>query len=375
MTGAKPVPILDLTRYDEELKAEIARRVAEVFATGRFVMGAAVETFEHALAEEIGVKHVVGVSSGTDALLVALMALEVAPGDEVVTSPFTFFASAGVIARLNAHPVFADIEPRTFNLDPGKLEAVLTPRTKAIQPVDLYGQCADMDPIREIAERRGIPILEDACQAIGSTYKGRPAGALGTLAALSFYPTKNLGAAGDAGCVTTEDGRLASVLRSLRLHGGSVEYHHDRVGGNFRLDALQAAVLHAKLPYLARWNERRRAIAARYGNLLSETARNGRLTLPLEAPGRRHVYHQYVVRVPERDRVKAFLLERGISTGVFYPIPLHLQECFADLKLREGAYPEAEKAAREVLALPIFPQLTDGEIERVAEALIEALGA
>jgi dTDP-4-amino-4,6-dideoxygalactose transaminase len=336
-------------------------------------MGAAVEGFERALAEEIGVKHVVGVSSGTDALLVALMALEVAPGDEVVTSPFTFFASAGVIARLNAHPVFADIEPRTFNLDPGKLEAVLTPRTKAIQPVDLYGQCADMDPIREIAERRGIPILEDACQAIGSTYKGRPAGALGTLAALSFYPTKNLGAAGDAGAVTTEDGRLASVLRSLRLHGGAVPYHHDRVGGNFRLDALQAAVLHAKLPHLARWNERRRAIAARYGELLSGPARAGRLTLPGEAPGRRHVYHQYVVRVPERDRVKARLSEGGIATAVFYPIPLHLQECFAGLGLRRGAFPEAEKAAAEVLALPIFPELTDGEMERVAEALSEAL--
>lgn len=373
MSAAKPVPILDLTRYDEELKAEIARRVAEIFSTGRFVMGAAVEGFERALAEEIGVTHVVGVSSGTDALLVALMALGVAPGDEVVTSPFTFFASAGVVARLNARPVFVDIEPLTFNLDPGRLEAALTPRTKAIQPVDLYGQCADMDPIREIAERRGIPILEDACQAIGSTYKGRPAGALGTLAALSFYPTKNLGAAGDAGAVTTEDGRLASLLRSLRLHGGTVQYHHDRVGGNFRLDALQAAVLQAKLPHLARWNERRRAIATRYGELLSEPVRSGRLTLPVEAPGRRHVYHQYVVRVQERDRVKALLSERGIATAVFYPIPLHLQECFAGLGLRKGAFPEAEKAAAEVLALPIFPELTDGEMERVAEALSEAL--
>jgi len=374
MNGARPVPLLDLTRYDEVLRSEIARRVEEIFKTGRFVMGAAVEGFEGALAREIGVSHVVGVSSGTDALLAALMAVGVGPGDEVVTSPFTFFASAGVIARLNALPVFVDIDPATFNLDPGRLEAALTPRTKAIQPVHLYGQCADMDPILEIAGRRGVPVVEDACQAIGATYKGKPAGALGTMAAFSFYPTKNLGAAGDAGAVTTEDGRLAGLLRSLRLHGGSVQYHHDRVGGNFRLDALQAAVLHAKLPYLARWNERRRAIGVRYGELLGDAARAGRVTLPAEAPGRRHVYHQYVVRVADRDRVKARLAEEGISTAVFYPIPLHLQECFADLGLRKGSFPEAEKAAMEVLALPIFPELTEGEIERVTGALVRAVG-
>lgn len=373
MKETLPVPILDLTRYDDDLKRDIARRVGELFSTGRFVMGPAVEDFERDLGDLLGVGHVVGVSSGTDALLAALMALGVGPGDEVVTSPFTFFASAGEVARLHARPVFVDIEPVTFTLDPGELEAALTPRTKAIQPVHLYGQCADMEPIREIADRRGIPIVEDACQAIGATDRERPAGALGTMAAFSFYPTKNLGAAGDAGAVTTEDARLASLLRSLRLHGGSVPYRHERVGGNFRLDALQAAVLSAKLPRLSGWNERRRAIAARYGELLSDAARASRLVLPAEAPGRHHVYHQYVVRVPERDRVRELLSLRGIATAVFYPIPLHLQECFAYLGLREGDFPQAEKAAAEVLALPIFPQLTDEEVERVAEELDEAV--
>ena len=373
MTSEKPIPILDLTRYDEVLKTDVARAVADVFASGRFVLGPANEAFEAAFARAIGTRHAIGVASGTDALLVSLMALGVGPGDEVVTSPFTFFASAGVVARLNARPVFVDIDPATFNLDPSKLEAAISPRTKAIQPVHLYGQCADMHPIREIAERHGIAVLEDACQAVGALYEGRPAGALGTLAAFSFYPTKNLGAAGDAGAVTTDDDRLAPLVRSLRVHGSSATYHHERVGGNFRLDAVQAAVLLAKLPRLTAWNERRRAIAARYGELLDSAARSGRLTLPVEAPGRRHVYHQYVVRVPGRDRVRARLAERGIATAVFYPLPLHLQECFSSLGYRKGVFPESEKAAEEVLALPVFPELTQAEVESVAEALLGAL--
>jgi dTDP-4-amino-4,6-dideoxygalactose transaminase len=368
------VPVIDLTRYDETLKREIARAVEGVFASGRFVMGPVHDAFEKALAEKLGVRHVVGVSSGTDALLVALMALSVGPGDEVVTSPFSFFASAGVIDRLHARPVFVDIDPATFNLDPERLEAALTPRTRAIQPVHLYGQSAELDPILEIAGRRGIPVLEDACQAIGATYRGRSVGSLGTLGAFSFYPTKNLGAAGDAGAVTTNDDELAALLRSLRLHGSSVTYHHDRVGGNFRLDTLQAAVLGAKLPYLDVWNDRRRAIAARYGELLAGAAATGRLTLPVEAPGARHVYHQYVVRVAGRDAVRKRLSERGIGSAVFYPIPLHLQDCFVALGGREGDFPHAEKAAKEVLALPMFAELTDAEIERVAEALVESLG-
>ena len=372
MTSAS-VPVIDLTRYDESLKQEVARAVEGVFASGRFVLGPANEAFERALAEKLSVRHVVGVSSGTDALLVALMALSVGPGDEVVTSPFSFFASAGVIDRLHARPVFVDIDPVTFNLDPERLEAALTPRTKAIQPVHLYGQSADLGPILEIAGRRGIPVLEDACQAIGATYHGRSAGSQGTMGAFSFYPTKNLGAAGDAGAVTTNDDGLAALLRSLRLHGSSVTYHHDRVGGNFRLDTLQAAVLAVKLPHLDVWNDRRRAIAARYGQLLAGAAAPGRLTLPVEAPGRRHVYHQYVVRVADRDAVRKRLSERGIGSAVFYPIPLHLQDCFVALGGREGDFPHAEKAAREVLALPMFAELTEAEIERVAEAVLESL--
>jgi dTDP-4-amino-4,6-dideoxygalactose transaminase len=371
---AKTIPVLDLTRYDDDLKRDIARAVEGVFASGRFVLGPANDAFERELAATLGVRHAIGVSSGTDALLVSLMALGAGPGDEVVTSPFSFFASAGAVSRLHARPVFVDIDPATFNLDPSRLEEKLSPRTKAIQPVYLYGQCADMGPILEIARQRGIPVLEDACQAIGASWQGRPAGALGDLAAFSFYPTKNLGAAGDAGAVTTSDDRLAELVRRLRVHGSTVTYHHDRVGGNFRMDAVQAAVLTAKLPRLSAWNERRRAIAKRYDARFAEAVRAARIGLPAEASGRRHVYHQYVVRVPDRDGLRRRLTERGVATSVFYPIPLHLQDCFRDLGGREGDFPQAEKAAREVLALPMFPQLTDDEIERVADTVVASLG-
>lgn len=374
MTREQPVPLLDLTRYDAALKEDVARAVAAVFETGRFVMGATVEDFERELAEALGVRHAIGVSSGTDALLVSLMVLGIGPGHEVITSPFTFFASAGEVARLGARTVFVDIDPATFNLDPGKLEGAVTPRTRAIQPVHLYGHCADMDGISSVAARHGIPVLEDACQAIGASWNGKPAGALGTLAAFSFYPTKNLGAAGDAGAVTTGDDALAAKVRVLRIHGGIRQYHHEEVGGNFRIDALQAAVLHAKLPRLSAWNERRRAIARRYGELLAEAAAKGKVVLPMEAPGARHVFHQYVVRVQNRDEVRERLTRAGVGSSVFYPLPLHLQECFADLGYREGSFPESERAAREVLALPIFPELTDPEVERVAAALTQALG-
>jgi dTDP-4-amino-4,6-dideoxygalactose transaminase len=373
MSPKAPVPLLDLTRYEEDLRREIACAVEGVFETGRFVLGPACDAFEKAFAARIGAAHAVGVSSGTDALLVALMALGVGPGDEVITSPFTFFASAGVVARLNARPVFADIEPKTFNLDPEKLEEAITPHTKAIQPIHLYGQCADMEPILEIAKRRGVPVVEDACQAVGAADGGRSAGTVGTMSAFSFYPTKNLGAAGDAGAVTTNDGDLAELLRRLRLHGETSRYHHLRVGGNFRMDTLQAAVLLAKLPRLESWTQRRRVIAARYGARLSETARAEKVTLPWEAPGRLHVYHQYVVRVRERDAVRARLAEAGIATSVFYPVPLHRQECFAGLGYAEGSFPEAERAAREVLALPIFAEMRDDEVDRVAEELAKAV--
>ena len=370
---ARPIPILDLTRYDEELRRDIGQAVEEVFSSGRFVLGPANEAFEKSLAGRLGVRHVLGVASGTDALLVALMALDVGPGDEVVTSPFSFFASAGAVARLGAKPVFVDIDSATFNLDPSRLERALTPRTKAIQPVHLYGQTADMEPILEIARRRGIPVLEDACQAIGATHGGRPAGTLGTLGAFSFYPTKNLGAAGDAGAVATDDDALAALVKSLRVHGSTATYFHDRVGGNFRMDALQAAVLSVKLPRLDGWIERRRAIAKRYDTLFADAARTGRLVLPVEAPGRRHVYHQYVVRVADRNALKARLAERGIGSSVFYPVPLHLQKCFAALGGREGDFPQAERAAQEVLALPMFAELTDAEVDRVASEVLAGL--
>jgi len=370
---ARPIPILDLTRYDEELRRDIGQAVEEVFSSGRFVLGPANEAFEKSLAERLGVRHVLGVASGTDALLVALMALGVGPGDEVVTSPFSFFASAGAVARLGAKPVFVDIDSATFNLDPSRLERALTPRTKAIQPVHLYGQTADMEPILEIARRRAIPVLEDACQAIGATHGGRPAGTLGTLGAFSFYPTKNLGAAGDAGAVATDDDALAALVKSLRVHGSTATYFHDRVGGNFRMDALQAAVLSVKLPRLDGWIERRRAIAKRYDALFADAARAGRLVLPVEAPGRRHVYHQYVVRVADRNALKARLAERGIGSSVFYPVPLHLQKCFAALGGREGDFPQAERAAQEVLALPMFAELTDAEVDRVVSEVLAGL--
>ena len=372
MPAEKNVPILDLTRYDEALKGDIARAVADVFASGRFVLGPANEAFEKAFAAALGVRHAVGVSSGTDALLVALRALGIGRGDEVITSAFTFFASAGVVARLGATPVFVDIDPATYNLDPKKLPAAITPRTRAIQPVDLYGQCADMDPIRQEAGKRGIPILEDACQAVGASYRGKPAGTLGTLGAFSFYPTKNLGAAGDAGAVVTDDDELAERVRLLRVHGGAKQYHHDRVGGNFRMDALQAAVLSAKLPRLAAWNERRRTIATRYGELFAGAARERRIGLPAEAPRNRHVFHQYVVRVADRDAVKERLAAKGITTAVFYPVPLNEQTCFASLG-QQGRCPEASRAAREVLALPVFPELADTEVLRVAAAVLEAV--
>ena len=361
------VPVLDLTRYDEDLKREIASGVEGLFSSGRFIMAPVNVEFENAFAERIGVRHALGVSSGTDALLVALMALGIGPGDEVVTSPFSFFASAGEIARLGAKPVFADIEPETFNLDANRLAAAITPRTKVVLPVHLYGQCCDMDAIREVAG--DIPVVEDACQAVGATYGGRVAGSLGRMGAFSFYPTKNLGAAGDAGAVTTDDDHAAALVANLRLHGESERYHHTRVGGNFRMDSVQAAVLLAKLSRLEAWTDRRIAIAARYGELLWDAEQAGRIILPDVAHGRRHVFHQYVVRVRDRNRVREKLADAGISTAVFYPIPLHLQECFADLGHRVGDFPESEKAANEVLALPMFPQLTDAEVERVAEAV------
>jgi dTDP-4-amino-4,6-dideoxygalactose transaminase len=368
------VPLLDLVAQFQSIKDAVMPALQSVIERQQFIMGPEIGQLEAEVARLSHTKHGIACASGTDALLLPLKALRLEPGDEVIAPAFTFFATAGTIHNAGGTPIFVDIDPATFNLDPSRLEEKLSPRTKAIQPVYLYGQCADMGPILEIARQRGIPVLEDACQAIGASWQGRPAGALGDLAAFSFYPTKNLGAAGDAGAVTTSDDRLAELVRRLRVHGSTVTYHHDRVGGNFRMDAVQAAVLTAKLPRLSAWNERRRAIAKRYDARFAEAVRAGRIGLPAEASGRRHVYHQYVVRVPDRDGLRRRLTERGVATSVFYPIPLHLQDCFRDLGGREGDFPQAEKAAREVLALPMFPQLTDDEIERVADTVVASLG-
>ncbi len=300
-----------------------------------------------------------------------MMALGVGAGDEVITSTYSFFATAGCIARLGAIPKLVDIDPVTYNLSPTAVRAAVSPRTKAIVPVHLYGLCADMDPLLAIAAETGVPIVEDACQAIGATYKGRQAGAMGRVGCFSFFPSKNLGAFGDGGLVTTQDVALGREIRRLRNHGSETKYYHEEIGGNFRLDALQAAVLRVKLPHLPAWTEMRRENAARYRELLSSRAAD--IGLPSEPDGRLHIYNQFIVRVPSRDRVREFLTGHGIGTEVYYPVPFHLQECFAGLGYRRGAFPEAEAAAESTLALPIYGELSSEQQRAVAETLIEAL--
>jgi len=365
MASHVKVPMLDLHAHHAPLRGDLVKALGRVVDHGQFVLGPEVETFEAHLAEACGAAHAIGVTSGTDALLVSLMALGIGPGDEVVTTPFSFFATAGVVARLGAKPVFADIDPVTFNLDPDCVKGAITPRTKAILPVHLYGQCADMEPLLTLAAARGIPVVEDACQAIGAEYKdGRRAGTMGTFGCLSFYPTKNLGALGDAGAVLTMDQGLAEKVRLLRNHGAERRYYHKLIGGNFRLAALQAAALDLKLPFLPGWSAARRTNAQRYDALMQEhhLVEKG-IRLPYAAwrnSGRvnYHIYHQYVIRAPNRDLLREHLAKKEIGSDVFYPVPFHLQECFASLGYQPGAFPEAERAAKEVLALPIYPELT-----------------
>jgi dTDP-4-amino-4,6-dideoxygalactose transaminase len=363
MPLAVPVPLLDLKKQYATLRDEIRAATDEVFESQGFILGPKVEAFEKAIAEYVGVKHAIGMSSGTDAQLAAMMALGIGPGDDVVTSPYTFFASAGAVVRLGARPVFCDIDPATCNVDPEKLAKAITPRTKAIQPVHLYGQCADMDPILAVAKEKGIPVIEDACQSLGAGYKGRKSGALGDFGAFSFFPSKNLGGFGDGGMVTTNDDGYASTLRALRMHGETSRYHHRLVGGNFRLDALQAVVLHVKLPHLDSWAEGRRQNAAEIERRFLEhggkTFEEGGIAFPREAPGQHHVYNQFVVRVARgrRDALKERLAQLKIGHAIYYPVPLHLQECFAELGGKPGDFPEAERAAMETLALPVFPEL------------------
>jgi dTDP-4-amino-4,6-dideoxygalactose transaminase len=382
------VPPLDLRAQYRTIKDEIDRKVLEVLAAQGFVLGPEVESLEKEIAAYSGARFGIGVSSGSDALMIALMALGIGRGDAVVTTPFTFFATAGAVSRLGARPVFCDIDERTFNMDPVGLEAVLAREAKtggrekvrAVIPVHLYGQCADMDSILGLAEAAGLFVIEDAAQAIGTDYPSvrgvRKAGAIGHCGVFSFYPTKNLGGAGDGGMVLTDDAKLAATLRTLRVHGERARYYYDVLGGNFRLDALQAAILRVKLKHLDRWQELRRERAATYDRALAEAGlvEDGSVLIP-EALYRGsgikdfHTYHQYVVRVRRRDELKEFLAGRGIGSTIYYPMPLHLQKCFAGLGYRENDFPRSEKAAREVLALPLYPELIRDQQDYVVSVL------
>jgi dTDP-4-amino-4,6-dideoxygalactose transaminase len=364
------VPLLNLRLQYASMREDILSAITRVCDSQQFIMGPEVEQLESEVAAAIGVPHAVAVSSGTDALLVALMALGIGEGDEVITPTFSFFATAGSVARVGATPVFVDIDPETLMLDIDRVRAAITPRTRAIVPVHLYGLCADIDALTAAAGP-GIHIIEDAAQAIGAAYRGRPAGTLGTIGCFSFFPTKNLGAFGDGGLVTTRDAALAAHVRLLRNHGAHPKYVHREIGGNFRLDALQAAVLRVKLPHLADWNSKRRANAALYRELFANAGLDGRVRLPVEPAGRTHVYHQFVIRVAERDAVREHLAMRGVGTEVYYPVPFHRQQCFADLIHAADAFPNADAAASEVLALPIYPELTREQQQYVVASLAE----
>jgi dTDP-4-amino-4,6-dideoxygalactose transaminase len=365
------VPLLDLHAQNGPLRDEILAAIARVCDSQRFIMGPEIDALEAELAKLLGVGHAVAVSSGTDAVLLALMTLGIGYGDEVVTSTYSFFATAGAVVRVGARPVLVDIDPATFNVDPAALARAITPRTKAIMPVHLFGLSADMDPIMGAASRAGVPVIEDAAQAIGSTYKSHPVGGLGSLGCFSFFPSKNLGAFGDAGLLTTNDAGLAARARLLRTHGMQPKYYHHLVGGNFRMDALQAAVLRVKAPHLAAWTEARRLNANRYRRLFADAGVEGRITLPVEPRDRRHIYNQFVIRTPDRDQLKQHLDRRGIGNEIYYPVPFHLQPCFADLGYGPGSFPEAERAANESLAIPIFGELTPEQQSAVVDAIAE----
>jgi dTDP-4-amino-4,6-dideoxygalactose transaminase len=373
LTEPLPVPALDLKAQYQSIRAEIDEVVRQVIESQYFILGPEVANFEAEAAAYCGAKHAIGCASGSDALLLPLLALGIGAGDEVVTSPYSFFATAGAVWRTGARPVFVDIEPDTYNIDPARIEAAITPRTKAIIPVHLYGQVADMDPINAIAAKHGIAVIEDAAQAIGAGYHGRRAGTLGHAAAFSFYPSKNLGGFGDAGMVTADDPGLAKSVARLRVHGMEPKYHHHEVGFNSRLDALQAAILRVKLRHLDDWTEGRRAVAARYRELFTEDGLDGIITPPSERDGYHHVFNQYVVRVPAdaRDALRTHMAARKVGTEIYYPIPLHLQVCFASLGHKPGDFPLAEAAANETIALPMYPELTDEALRHVVGSIGE----
>jgi len=361
------VPFGDLKAHVRALRPEIDAAVARVLDSGWFILGPEGEAFERELAASLDARHAVAVANGTEAIQLALEALGLAAGDEVITSPLTAAFTALAVLRAGARPVFADVDPVTLNVTPETVERALTPHTRALLPVHLYGHPVDLDPLIEMARRRGIPLVEDACQAIGARYKGRPVGALSGIGALSFYPTKNLGALGDGGAVVVNDPEIATRLRRLRNGGQSDRYRHEVAGINSRLDEMQAALLRVKLGHLSAWTDRRRALAARY----EEGLRDAGVDLPVEQAYARAVYHLYVIRHPRRDALAAALKERGVGTLVHYPIPLHLQPAFAELGKRRGDFPVAEKAAGEILSIPLFPEMTDDQAEAVIRAIRE----
>lgn len=359
------VPLIDITRQYEPIRKQIDAAIKQVTDHGRFILGPEVAEFEKEIASLCRVKHAIGVASGTDALLLALRACGVGPGDEVITSAFSFFASAGVISRLGARPVFIDIDPDTYNMDPGLIERAITEHTKALLPIHLFGQCADMDSIIDIARKHRLKVIEDAAQAIGGRYRDRMAGALGDAGCFSFYPTKNLGCAGDGGMVVTDDDGIADMVRILRVHGGRTDYLHEVIGYNSRLDTLQAALLSVKLPHLPGWTEARRQHAEKYDEAFSG--------LPLKTPVARewayHIYNQYTVAVEERDGLMDRFREKEIGYKVYYPVPFHMQECFHDLGYSKGDLPVCEKASSSVISIPIFGEMTDAEQDEVIEVV------
>lgn len=361
------VPLLDLKAQYAGIKDEVLAAVSEVLESQVCILGPKVEDLEQRVAALSDCRYGVGVSSGTDALLAALMALEIGAGDEVITTAYSFFATAGCVSRVGATPVFVDIDPRSYNLDPQQIERAITPRTKAIIPVHLFGQTCDMDPILEIADRLHLFVIEDAAQAITATYKGRKAGSMGTVGCFSFYPTKNLGGAGDGGMLVTNDADLRERLLVMRSHGAKPKYHHRVIGGNFRLDPIQAAILLVKLPHLDAWSEARRRNAAIYDQQFA----GGSVGVPWISADATSIYNQYVIRVQRRDELMAHLQTAGIGTEIYYPVPLHLQDCFKSLGYRGGDLPESERAARESLALPIYPELSIEQISFVAQTIKE----
>jgi dTDP-4-amino-4,6-dideoxygalactose transaminase len=363
------VPLLDLQAQYRPLREDILAVMTRVADSQRFIMGPEIEGLERELAKMLGIRHAIAVSSGTDALLLALMALGITQGDEVVTSTYSFFATAGAIVRVGARPVLVDIDPETFNIDADQIEAAMTPQTRAILPVHLFGQSADLDPIMRIAEDYDVPVIEDAAQAIGASYRSRPVGGIGAFGCFSFFPSKNLGAFGDAGLVTTNDEDLARRARVLRTHGMEPKYYHHFVGANFRMDALQAAILRVKAPHLTAWTEGRRANAARYRELFRDAGLGDAIKLPPDPTDRLHIYNQFVIRTPERDALKRHLDEQGIGNEIYYPVPFHLQPCFANFGHQSGDFPNAEKAANASLAIPIYGELTLEQQQTVVSAI------